>query len=365
MKVTTIGLDLAKNVFQAHGVDERGRRVFSRQIKRSQMIEFFTKLEPCLIGMEACGSAHYWARRLQQLGHTVRLMAAQLVKPYVKTNKHDAADAEAICEAVSRPNMRFVPIKDATQQSVMALHALRAGAMKARNSLANRLRGLLQEFGVTIPQGIAHVLKQVPEALEDAQNELPGLLRVALRAEYDQMKVLHEHIEHMQQLITQWHQASAPSRQLERVPGIGTLTATALVASLGNAREFCNARQASAWVGVVPRQESTGGKTRLLGISKRGDKHLRTLLIHGARSVLCALQKKILKGIEPASLSRQENWLLDLMRRRNANVAAVALANKNMRIAWALLAHGRPYERDHVSLSPRSTVLTPTPAAVG
>lgn len=354
MKVTTIGLDLAKTVFQAHGVDERGRRVFNRQIKRAQLIEFFANLPPCVVGMEACASAHYWARRLQQLGHTVRLMAPQLVKPYVKTNKHDAADAEAICEAVMRPNMRFVPIKSPEQQEVMALHALRAGAMKARNALSNRLRGLLMEFGVFIPKGLTHVCKQVPQALDDADNELPAVLRVALRAEYDQMKVLHEHIERMQQLLGQWHQASAPSRQLQCIAGIGTLTASALVASMGDAREFANARQASAWAGIVPRQDSSGGKTRLLGISKRGDSYVRTLLIHGARSVLCALKAKVARLGSCATLSGQEKWLFELMQRRNANVAAVALANKNMRIAWALLAHGRPYEADHVSLSPRT-----------
>jgi transposase len=354
MKVTTIGLDLAKTVFQAHGADERGKRVFSRQIKRAQLIEFFAKLTPCLVGMEACASAHYWARRLQQLGHTVRLIAPQLVKPYVKTNKHDAADAEAICEAVTRPNMRFVAIKSPEQQEVMALHALRAGAMKARNALSNRLRGLLMEFGVFIPKGLEHVRKQVPAALDDAANELPAVLRVALHAEYEQMKLLHEHIERMQQLIGQWHQASAPSRQLQRIPGIGTLTASALVGCMGDAREFANAAQASAWVGIVPRQESSGGKTRLLGISKRGDSYVRTLLIHGARSVLCALKAKVKRLGCTTSLSRQEQWLWALSQRRNANVAAVALANKNMRIAWALLAHGRPYEPDHVSLSPRA-----------
>jgi transposase len=359
MKVTTVGLDLAKNVFQAHGINAQGGRELKRQLRRSQVIETFVKLEPCVIAMEACSGAHHWARRLQALGHEVRLIAPQYVKAFVKTNKNDAADAEAICIAALRPDMRFVSPKNPEQQGVMALHALRAGAMKARNALASRLRGLLAEFGIVVPQGISHVYKRVPEALEDASNELPGFLRLALQAEYDHLKLQEQHLQSMESMIQRWHRECPASRAIERIPGIGVLSASALVASMGEASSFGNGRQVSAWTGIVPKQHSTGGKQRLLGISKRGDAYLRTLLIHGARSVIAALKRRLKAGLDPALLSRRERWLLALVNRRNINVAAVALANKNVRTAWALLAHGKPYEADHVSISPRALAGLP------
>lgn len=352
MKVTTVGLDLAKNVFQVHGVDAQGRKLFNRQLRVAQAAEFFVRLEPCVVAMEACASAHHWVRRLRAMGHEVHLIAPQYVKSYVKTNKNDAADAEAICVAARQPSMRFVSSKSVEQQAVMALHALREGAKKARGALANRLRGLLLEFGIAIPKGIANVYTRVPEVLGDEGNELPSFLRAALQAEYEQLKVQEQHAKALEAQVQRWHRDCAASRAIERVPGIGVLSATAMVASMGDANAFANGRQVGAWLGIVPKQHSSGGKQRLLGISKRGDAYLRTLLIHGARSVIAAIQRRLKAGLDPKLLSRRERWVIDLLQRRNANVAAVALANKNARTAWAILAHGTVYEADHVSMRP-------------
>ena len=354
MKVKAIGLDLAKNVFQVHGVDERERKLFNRQIKHAQMMEFFVRQPPCIVAMEACSSAHYWARKLAALGHTVKLIAPQHVKRYVKTNKNDAADAAAICEAALRPDMKFVAAKSPEQQAIGALHAMRDGAMKARTAFGNRLRGLLVEFGVRIPKGVAQLGKHVPQALEDASNELPATLRVALFEEYEQFKALDARIDQIHKRIDQWHRASAASTALANVPGIGVLTATALVAHAGDPDAFASGREVSAWLGIVPKQHSSGGKTQLLGISKRGDSRLRTLLIHGARSAVQALRRKLAAGVEPSKLNSTERWLVELLKRRHANVVCVALANKNARTSWAILKHGRPFEPDHVSLSPRA-----------
>lgn len=334
MKVTTAGIDLAKNVFQVHGVDEHGKTVLRKQLKREQMALFFANLPTCLIGMEACGSAHHWARKLQSLGHTVRLVAPQFVKPYVKTNKHDAADAEAICEAVGRPNMRFVPVKSVEQQAVLALHRVRQGFIKARTAQANQIRGLLAEFGLIVPQGIGHIASRVPELIEDASNELPGSFRMLVEQLVEHLKVLDTHVLNLEAKINAWHRESEISRKLEQIPGIGPVTASALVATVGDAKAFENARQLAAWMGLVPRQHSTGGKAKLLGISKRGDTYLRTLLIHGARSAILAAQRKAIK---------EDSWLGKLLLLRNPNVAAVALANKNARVVWALLAKDRTY----------------------
>jgi len=339
MKITTIGIDLAKNVFQVHGVDARGKTVLNKPLKRAQMAAFFANLPPCLVGMEACAGAHHWARKLQSFGHTVRLMAPQFVKPYVKSNKNDAADAQAICEAVARPSMRFVAIKSVEQQAVLALHRVRQGWVKSRTAQANQIRGLLGEYGLILPQGIAHIAKRVPVLIEDAANGLPGALRALLVRLLDQLKALEQQLAQLEAQIQAWHRDSDASRRLERIPGIGPLTASALVASIGEARSFDNGRQVAAWLGLVPRQHSSGGKPTLLGISKRGDSYLRTLLIHGARAVILAARRKPDQG----------GWLRDLLARRNPNVAAVALANKNARIAWALLAHDRSYQSDYTA----------------
>ena len=337
MKITTVGIDLAKNVFQIHAVNEHGKTVLKKQLKRDQVAEFFVNLPPCLIGMEACGSAHYWARKLVSLGHTVKLMAPQFVKPYVKTNKNDAADAEAICEAVARPNMRFVPIKNIEQQSVLALHRVRQGFVKARTAQANQIRGLLGEFGLIIPQGIANIAKRVPELIEDASNELSGSLRLLIGGLMAHLKELDRQVDELDAKIKEWHRASDASRKLAMIPGIGPVTASALIATIGDAKNFNNGRQMAAWLGLVPKQNSSGGKNVLLGISKRGDTYLRTLLIHGARAVIYAAQRK---------KDKVESWLSRLLERRNMNVAAVALANKNARIVWALLARDREFRSD-------------------
>ena len=340
MKITAVGIDLAKNTFQIHGVDERGKVVLRKQLKRADVAKFFANLPPCLIGIEACGSAHYWARKLMTFGHTVKLMAPQFVKPYVKTNKSDARDAEAICEAVQRPNMRFVPVKTPEQQAVLALHRARQGFVKARTAQANQIRGLLAEFGIVIPKGIAHLATRMPEILEDGENGLPGNARQLFAGLLEHLQELDRRVAELEKEIVLWHRSNEQSCKLEKIHGIGPITASALVASIGDAKSFKNARQAAAWVGLVPRQHSTGGKDRLLGISKRGDVYLRTLLIHGARSVVRQAE---------AHADRATDWLKGVLDRRHKNVAAVALANKNMRIAWALLAKERDYESDYVA----------------
>ena len=334
MKPTTIGIDLAKEVFQVHGVDARGKVVIRKALKRAQMAAFFANTPACLIGMEACGSAHYWARKLETLGHTVKLMAPQFVKPYVKTNKNDAADAEAICEAVTRPTMRFVPIKSVEQQAILALHTVRQGFVKARTAQANQIRGLLAEFGIVIPQGISHIATSLPEILEDGENALPGTFRQLIERLGAHLKELDRQVQELDVQIQVWHRDNAASRKLAQIPGIGPITASALVGSIGEPKHFASGRQFAAWLGLVPRQHSTGGKQALLGISKRGDSYLRTLLIHGARAVIRLAENK------PGYAG---SWLAGVLKRRHKNVAAVALANRNARIAWALLAHDREY----------------------
>lgn len=335
MNLSTVGLDLAKAVFQVHGVDKAGKVMWKKALKRAQVLPFFANLPPCLIGMEACGSAHYWARKLVAYGHTVKLMAPQFVKPYVKTNKHDAADAEAICEAVGRPNMRFVPIKTVEQQGLLALHRARDGFVKARTAQGNQIRGLLGEYGVIMPKGIAQVTERIPAILEDGENELPGTFRELLQRLGEHLQALDRQVKALEGQIQRWHRENPVSRKLAAIPGIGPLTASALVASIGNAKSFASGRQLAAWLGLVPRQHSSGGKSLLLGISKRGDSYLRRLLIHGARAVVRVAERKAdATGV----------WLNRLLDRRHKNVAAVALANKNVRIAWALLAHDRTFD---------------------
>jgi len=338
MTITTIGLDLAKNVFQVHGVDAHGATVLRKQLRRDQVTAFFARLEPCLVGIEACGGAHYWAGKLGNLGHRVRMMAPQFVKPYVKTNKNDALDTEAICEAVARPNMRFVPTKSPEQQSVLALHTARQSFVAARTAQANQIRGLLMEFGLVIPQGIGHIYTRVPELIEDACNELPGRFRMLVDRLLEHLRELDRQVRELEREIEQWHRSSEVSRRLETIPGIGPMTASALVASAGDPHNFKNARQFAAWIGLVPHQNSSGGKTQLLGISKRGNVYLRTLLIHGGRTMVELARTKA---------DRAGTWLGKLVARRHHNIAAVAMANKNARLAWALLSSGKAYEPQH------------------
>ena len=331
MNVTAVGIDLAKNVFQVHAVDARGKVVLRKQLRRAQVAGFFWNMPPRLIGMEACASAHHWGRTFERLGHTVRLMASQFVKPYVKTNKNDVADAEAICEAVGRHSMRFVPIKSVEQQAILSVHRVRQGFVKARTAQANQIRGLLGEFGLVIPQGIGNVAKRVPELLEDASNELPVPFRHLIERLTQHLKELDRQVKEFEKEIIEWHRSSELSRKLEAIPGIGPLAASALVASIADAHSFDNGRQVSAWLGLVPRQSSTGGKPTLLGMSKRGDAYLRTLLIHGARSAILAAKNKV---------DNTQGWLTDLLKRRHPNIAAVALANKNVRTVWRCLPTG-------------------------
>lgn len=343
MNITTVGIDLAKLVFQVHGVDARGKATLRKRLKRSQVVAFFAQLAPCLIGMEACGGAHFWARKLMEFGHTVKLIAPQFVKPYVKSNKNDAADAEAICEAVGRPNMRFVPIKNTEQQSVLGWHRARQGFVAARTAQANQIRGLLTEFGLVIPAGIRCIERKVPEFLEDAENGLSGASRALFARLLEHFRELDRQVKELEQEINAWHREDTASQRIQAIPGIGPLTASALVASVGDAKVFHNGRQFAAWLGLVPRQDSSGGKTNLLGISKRGDTYLRTMLIHGARAVLVGLRR------HP---DRAGGWLARVADRRNPNIASVALANKNARIVWALLAHGRDYQAGFRSANP-------------
>src|SRR5215831_8413282 len=342
MKVTTIGFDLAKNIFQVHGVDERGHVVVRKQLRREQVAGFFANLPACLVGMEACGSAHHWARKLQEFGHCVRLISPQFVKPYVKTNKNDIADAEAICEAVARPNMRFVPIKSLEQQAVLSLHRVRQGFVKARTAQANQIRGLLGEFGLVMPRGIAHVAKRVPDLIDQASEQLPATLRELITRLLCHLRELDRQEGELEAQIRAWHRGSTLSQRVAKIPGIGPLGASALVASISDARSFANGRQTSAWLGLVPRQNSSGGKSKLLGMSKRGDTYLRTLLVHGARSAILAAQRK----------TKVDPWLAGLLQRRHPNIAAVALANKNVRTVWALLAHDREFRPEYVPVPP-------------
>jgi len=249
MKITTIGIDLAKEVFQIHGVDVHGKAVLRKQLRRSEMARFFANLEPCLIGMEACGSSHHWARKLGEFGHTVKLMPPQFVKPYVKTNKNDMADAEAICEAVNRPNMRFVPIKNVEQQAILSIHRARQGFVKARTAQANQMRGLLSEFGIVMPQGIRSINKRMSDILEDAENGLPGTLRKLLERLNDHLKELNRQVEELELQIKLWHKQNEASQRLKAIPGIGPITASAIVATVGGAAEFKNGRQLAAWFG--------------------------------------------------------------------------------------------------------------------
>lgn len=339
MKVTRIGIDLAKQIFQVHGVDEQGKKVLRRQLRRHQLLAFFSNLPVCLIGMEACGSSHHWARKLTELGHEVRLMAPQFVKPYVKGNKNDANDAEAICEAVSRSNMRFVPVKSVEQQDILALHRVRSGLVGQRTAKVNQIRGLLAEYGVVVRQGVDQLRRAVPVILDNADNGLSADFRLILMGLREDLVYLDDRVSELDRSIQKLANQNAAARRLQTLRGVGPITATALVAALGDGHQFERGRDASAWVGLVPGQHSSGGRDRMLGISKRGDPYLRTVLIHGARSVVKTAHDK------QDGLSR---WVQSLCARRNKNVATVALPNKTMRMAWALLTQGTEYEADHV-----------------
>jgi len=333
-KINVLGIDLSKNVFQLHGVDKDGKAVLRKKISRKQLALLISNLPPCLIGMEACGGAHFWAREFIKLGHEVRLMAPQFVKPYVKTNKNDAADAEAICEAVTRPNMRFVPIKNVEQQDIQSLHRIRERLIVNQTALANEIRGLLHEYGIIMPQGHHQIRKLLPEIIEDANNQLTGMSRSFIFSLLEEFIEIQKEVKKYNDKIEDIFKTNENCQRIEKVPGVGPVTATAIVASVGNGKAFKNGRQMSAWMGLVPKQNSSGGKEKLLGISKRGDKYLRRLLIHGARAVLYQVELKE----DPKSL-----WLKNLIKTRGFNKACVALANKNARTIWAILSSGENY----------------------
>jgi len=341
--ITYVGIDLAKRSFHLYGADAAGRQVLSRKLTRKQLGALVAQLPACTIAMEACGSAHYWARRFRTHGHEVRLIAPQFVKPYVKSNKNDAADAEAICEAVQRPKMRFVAVKSVEQQDIQALHRMRSLAVDQRNAQVNQIRGLLLEYGIEIAKGRAAVRGRLAEILEDADNGLSELFRAELHGLAEQLRHLDERVSHYDRRIGQLAQDHAQARTLMTIPGVGPLGATALLAAVGeDPRLFKHGRGLAAWLGLVPRQHSTGGKPQLLGISKRGDAYLRNLLIHGARAVLRHVEKK------DDEVSR---WARALKARRHGNVAAVALANKMARIAYAVLSTGQPYNPQAAAIS--------------
>jgi transposase len=335
MKLKRISIDLAKQVFQIHGVDSHEQVACRKQLKRAQMLSFFRQLEPCLVAMEACGSSHYWARELRALGHEVRLIAPQFVKPYVKSQKNDANDAEAICEAVGRPNMRFVAIKTVAQQDMLAVHRIRSELVRQRTAKANQIRGLLAEYGVIVPVGINALRRALPEIQEDAENGLSGLFRRLLDSLQADLVELDRRVDQLDGEIQVAAKEDETACRLQSIPGIGPITATALAASVGDGRQFRHGRDLAAWLGLPPGQHSSGGKDRLLGMSKRGDRYLRTLLIHGARAVIQAATNKT----DPRS-----RWIVGVAARRHKNVAAVALANKNARIAWALIVRGGAYD---------------------
>jgi len=335
-KATTIGLDIAKQVFQVHGADRTGRGVLRRKLRRNEVVRFFSEMPACLIGIEASGSAHHWARVLGRLGHTVRLMAPQFVKPYVKSQKNDANDAEAICEAVARPNMRFVPQKSVEQQDLQCLHRVRSRLVACRTQLINQIRGLLAEYGIVLPQHPGQVRRGLPAVLEDAQNQLTGFGRELFQNLYQELAELDVKIADADARIQIAFQNYPDCRRIAAVEGVGPLIATAVVAAISNGHAFANGRQFSAWLGLVPRQNSSGGKSRLLGISKRGDPYLRTLLIHGARSVVYRAKAKT---------DQRSLWIIDKQKRLGTTKACVAVANKNARIIWSLIAHEQEYRR--------------------
>lgn len=333
-KITVIGLDIAKHVFHVHGSDCEGQPVLRRKLRRNQVQAFFAGLSPCLVAMEACASAHHWDRCFGELGHDVRLIPPQYVKPFVKTNKNDACDAEAICKAVQRPTMRFTGVKSQDQQSILVLHRVRETLVRQRTMLMNALRGHCAEFGIVVAQGPAHVNKLVDVVLDDGEESIPDLARQALRPLVDQLARLRAEIKALEKKLDAWHRTNAASLRLAAIPGVGVITATALVATVGDARQFHSGRQMAAFLGLVPKQNSTGGKTRLGRISKRGDGYLRRLLVHDVRTVLRWSRN---------DLSKRTPWQQGLLARRPTNVVLVAMANKTARIAWAMLSRGEAY----------------------
>ena len=336
MHVATIGLDIAKHVFQVHGADAAGKPVLRQRLRRGQVLAFFGGLDRCVVGIEACATAHHWARELQAIGHEVRLVPPSYVKAYVKRNKNDAADAEAIREAVARPTMRFVPVKGREQQAVLMLHRARSLVIAQRRSLGNAVRAHLAEFGIVGPQGRAGLRRLVEQALDPGSGDLPDLAREVIRELGLQLAETEAREAAIEARILDWHRASEVSRRLATIPGIGPITASAIAATAPDPAQFASGRHFAAWIGLVPRQHSTGGKERLGPISKRGDGYLRRLPVTGAQAVLRWMQAR------PAN---RTPWLAAMLDRRPWNVVATALANKTARIAWAVMARGETYRK--------------------
>ena len=339
--VTTIGLDIAKSVFQVHGIDAQGKVVIRRQLRRRYVLAFFEKLPPCLVGIEACASSHHWSRELQALGHTVRLMPAAYVKPYVKRQKNDATDAEAICEAVTRANMRFVKTKTAEQQSYLMLHRTRHLFIRQQTAVINAIRAHLAEFGIVAPVGRNGVEELLEVVADPSDKRVPEVARVCLAALGAQLRLLKLRILEFDRMINAWHRSSETSRRLDEIPGIGPALATALVASVADPKAFRSARDFSAWIGLVPKQRSSGGREKLGNISKQGDRYLRGLFTAGA---LAVIRYAKIHG------TKHRPWLTALLARRPTKVAAIALANKIARMAWALMARSERY-REPVALA--------------
>ena len=342
MNISRVGVDLATNVFQIHGADDHGNAVWKRKLTRDKWIAAICKSVPpgSEIGMEACAGAHHWARRLSEQGFQVKLIPPQFVTPYVKSNKNDANDAEAICEAMSRPNMRFVKVKTVEQQDIQAIHRIRSELMSQRTAKMNQIRGLVAEYGLVAPKRAYSLRKAIPLWLEDASNGLTTRFRDLLRGLSDDLNYLEKRIAVLDAEIREVAQADPTAVRLQQLRGVGPLIATALIATVGNGEQFTKGRQMAASIGLTTRQFSSGGKDRLLGISKRGDSYLRTILINGARATIVHAKHRD---------DRLSVWITDLAKRRHSNVAAVALANKTARMTWAIMKHGTDYDPERAA----------------
>lgn len=333
--IKVLGIDLAKNVFQLHGTDAKGKKILSKRLSRAKLIEFMANLPSALVGIEACGSAHYWARTFESMGHTVKMMAPQFVKPYITSNKNDSNDARGIAEAVTRPNMKFVPIKNVEQQDILLLHRARELAIKQRIAQSNQLRGLLSEYGVIISKGKSH-FEKVIEILEDNKNVLSLKATAIFTRMYEQYKIFDAQVDIYDKEIERISKVDVACQQIMEIEGIGPITASAMVATMGDAKVFKNGREVAAWLGLVPKQHSSGNTIRLSGISKRGDRYVRKLLINGGRTVVKNCENKT---------DKRNLWIADLKRRAGYNKTAVAVANKNARIIWAILTTGECYRK--------------------